>query len=188
MFRLSLYLTGAPPLRGKEFLDYRAEHRVDTTVGVALETRLPLGEYDDDKLINLGQNRFALAPQIGVLHLRGQWSFELTGSTIFYTDNSDFFGGHTLAQDPLFTLQTHVVRTFENGCWLSAGIAYGWAGETSIDGDSKDDERSNLLYGVSFGFRIGTNQGVRIGYVRGDTLTDVGSDTHNPYITWSYRF
>jgi len=186
--RFSLALTGAPALEAKEFQEYRRAHVVDTTVGVALEARLPLGEYDDDKLINLGQHRFALAPQLGVLHLRGPWSFELTGSTVFYTDNRSFFGDTTLSQEPLFTVQSHFVRTFENGCWVSAGVAYGWAGETRVDGVSKDDERSNLLWGLSFGFRIGANQAVRIGYVRADTLTDVGSDTHNPFIAWSFRF
>ena len=188
VIRLSVNLAGAPALRGEEFLNYRKEHDVVTTLGFAVEARIPLGEYDDDKLINLGQNRFAIAPQLGVLHLRGPWSFELTGTTYYYTDNDDFFGGSRLEQDPLYALQAHVVRTFANGAWLSAGVAYGWAGETVVDGDHKDDEKSNLLYGFSFGFRIGERQGVRIGYVRGDTLTDVGSDTHNPFIAWSYRF
>ena len=186
--RFSYHLSGSPALSGKEFMEYRQAHDSLTTVGFAFEARLPLGEYMDDKLINLGQNRFVLGPQLGVLHTSGPWSFELTGTALFFTTNDDFFGGNTLRQDPLYALQTHVVRSFANGMWLSAGVAYGWAGETEINGVSKDDERSNLLFGGSFGFRTGEAQGMRIGYLRGDTLTDVGTDTHSLFASWAIRF
>src|SRR5688572_2540640 len=112
--RISYNLVGAPAIEPKEFPGYRKEHGIATALGAAIEVRLPLGEYNDDKLINLGQNRFAIAPQVGLLHTHLDWSFELTGTTIFYTENRDFFGGNELDQDPLFALQTHVVKTFEN--------------------------------------------------------------------------
>lgn len=186
--RFSCNLTGAPPLRGKDFLEYRAKHEVTTAVGAALELRLPLGEYKDDKLLNLGQNRFVVAPQLGVLHTRGDWSFELTGTTFLSTENDEFFSGNTLEQDPLFAVQTHAVRTFANGFWLSAGVAYGFGGETEINGTPKGDDRSNLLYGGSFGFRVGAAQSVRLGYIRGDSLNDVGSNTHSLVVAFAIRF
>ena len=100
--RLSVNLLGAPALEGKEYLDYRAAHSTNTVVGAALAVMLPLGEYKDDKLLNLGQNRFIFRPQAGVVHTRGQWSYELTGSVFFFTENDDFFGGNERKQDPLF--------------------------------------------------------------------------------------
>lgn len=188
ILRLSANLVGAPALRGQEFFDYRREHSSQTTVGAALELRVPLGEYMADKLINLGQNRFVIGPQLGVLHTHGEWSFEGTGTMFVFTDNDDFFNGSELEQEPSFALQTHVVKTFENGCWLSLGAAYGWAGESKVDGVRQGDAKSNLLFGSSFGFRIGEAQSIRIGYFRGDTLTDVGSDTHNVFAGWAIRF
>jgi hypothetical protein len=186
--RLSASLAGAPALSGSEFLGYRRQHRVQTSVGAALEVRLPLGEYQDDKLINLGQNRFGIAPQVGVLHTRGEWSFELTGSTWFYTDNDEFFDGNELEQDALHVVQTHAVRTFGQDYWLSLGVAYGWGGESTVNDEPKDDERSNLIFGPSFGCRIGASQSLRLTYVRTDTLTDVGSDTHSLAVGWAFRF
>lgn len=186
--RLSANLSGAPALRGQDFLGYRQAHPVRTTVGAALELRVPLGEYQEDKLINLGQNRFAIGTQLGALHTRGEWSFELTGSMYLFTDNDEFFGESELEQDPLYAAQAHVVKTFGPGFWLSLGAAYGWAGESTVDGVDKDDEKSNLLYGTAFGFQIGDTQSLRFAYARGDTLADVGADTHSLAAGWSIRF
>ena len=129
-----------------------------------------------------------IAPQLGVLHTRGPWSFEATGTTYFFTDNNEFFGDKKLEQAPMFSVQSHIVRVFENRMWLSAGAAYAWAGESKIDGVHADDQKSNLLFGASFGLPVAESQSLRLGYVRGDTRTDVGSDTHNFYFTWSLRF
>ena len=65
-------LYGAPPLKGKEFAAYRAKVDVETIVGTALVVHLPTGDYMDDKLINLGSNRFTFWPQFGVVHNRGK--------------------------------------------------------------------------------------------------------------------
>jgi len=96
VMRFAVNLYGAPPLEGQEFASYRAEQERETIVGAGLAVHVPLGEYFDDKLINLGSNRFTIRPQLGVVHNRGKWGFELTGSAWIYTDNDDFFGGKKL--------------------------------------------------------------------------------------------
>ncbi len=187
--RLSTNLIGAPALSGAEFMEYRKQHPIETTVGAALEIRLPLGEYYEDKLINLGANRFRIAPQLGVLHTHGEWSYELTGSMSFFTGNDKFFGGNELEQDLQYTTQAHVVKTFGQGSyWAALGAAYTWGGESTVDDVPKDDEKSTLVYGASFGGRLGSSQSLRVGYARADTLTDTGSDTHSFALGWSFRF
>jgi len=188
VLRLSTLLVGAPALEGAEFVEYRKQNDVRTSVGAALELRFPLGDYQEDKLLNLGQNRYAIAPQLGVLHTRGEWSFELTGSMYFFTDNDEFFNGREREQDPMYLVQTHAVRTFGQAWWLSLGLAYNWAGESTIDGVPKDDERSTLLYGPAIGFQIADSLSMRLAYVRTDTLTDTGSDTDTLAVAWTYRF
>lgn len=188
IFRFSYSFLGAPAIEPQDFAEYRQENPVSTALGAAVELKVPWGEYMDDKLINLGQNRFAIAPQVGLLHTHEDWSFELTAATFFYTQNDDFFGGNELDQDPLFALQTHVVKVFDNGLWLSCGAAYGWGGESSVNGENLDDDRRNLLYGAAFGSALFDNQSIRIGYVRANTLTDIGGDSHTFYVGWSIRF
>lgn len=186
--RFSAILLGAPAMHAAAFREQQQKERSNTTLGAALAVRLPLGEYQADKLINLGNNRFALEPQLGLVHNEGLWSYELTGSVFVFTENDDFFGGHELEQDPLFALQAHVVRRFESRWWVSGGMAYGWNGASEIDGVAKDDERSNLLYGLSFGLPVGSAQALRLSYVRSDALQNVGTDSHSVALSWSVRF
>lgn len=186
--RFSFNVAGAPAKRGQDFLEYRRNNPVNTIVGVAMAVRLPVGEYMDDKLINLGDNRFVIEPQIGVLHTVGPWSFELTASAFVYTANDDFFNGNIVDQDPLFAVQGHIVRTFESGWWISGGVAYGTGAESTINGVDKDDKRSNLLYGASFGFPISQSQSISVGYIRREALADAGASSHNFYVGWSIRF
>lgn len=185
--RVSMNFYGAPALEPQEFRDYIQKEEERTVAGVACAVRVPLGEYNSDKLINLGEHRYSFQPQIGVVHTIGPWSFEATASLFAYTDNNNFFGGHRLEQDPLYAIQVHVVRTFQ-GWWLSAGSAYGRGGRTSIDGVEDDDIRSNLLYGVSGGLSIAANQSLNLMYIRQDALSKVGGDFHNVIVTWAIRF
>jgi len=185
--RLSMNFYGAPPLEPEEFRDYLRDNEVRTMAGVALAVRVPLGQYNNDKLINLGENRYSFQPQVGIVHTIGPWSFEATASLFAYTDNHNFFGGHTYEQDALYAIQLHVVRLFD-GWWLSAGSAYGRGGTTSIDGMDNDDRRSNLLYGVSGGLSLAANQSLNLLYIRQDALANTGPDLHNLIVTWAIRF
>lgn len=186
--RLSVDLIGAPALKGKEFQEYRAAHPVHTLVGAAVGVTLPLGEYDEDKLLNLGQNRFTIRPQVGALHMHGPWSYELTTSVSFFTDNDEFFGDTERAQDPLYTTQAHVILSLPSGWWGSVSGGYSWGAESEIDGQPKDDERGDLLYAASFGLPITKTQGLKFVYFRSDTQEAVGGDTSSVFVSWSVRF
>jgi hypothetical protein len=176
MVRLAVNLFGAPPLEGQEFAKYRAGIERETIVGAGLAVQVPLGEYFDDKLINLGSNRFTIRPQLGVVHSRGSWSFELTGSAWIFTDNDDFFDGKALEQDPFFTIQGHVVYSFRPGLWVAGGLAYGLGQESTVDGDDKDDRKQNLVWGLSVGYPITRKFGVKVGYLGTRAQADTGID------------
>jgi hypothetical protein len=183
--RVAVNLLGAPALEGKEFAAYRESIERETIVGLALAVHLPFGEYFDDKLINLGSNRFTFRPQLGVVHARGRWSFELTGSAWFFTDNDDFFGDTRREQDPIPTLQGHVVYTFRPGLWVTAGVGYGYGGESTIDGDRKRDETNNVIFGAALGVPINRHLGVKIGYLGSRTQNDTGLDSDSVTVAMS---
>src|SRR5210317_2073509 len=150
VLRFAINLYGAPPLEGKKFAAYRAKANVETVFGTALVVQLPTGDYMDDKLINLGTNRFTFRPQLGVVHNRGKWSMELTGAVYLYTDNDDFFNGNKLEQDPYYAIQTHLIYAFQPGFWASASAGYGHGGESKVNGEEKNDIRENLAWALSF--------------------------------------
>jgi len=172
--RLAVNLYGAPPLEGKEYADYRAGLETETVVGAAVAVHFPLGQYMDEKLINLGSNRFTIRPQLGVVHNRGKWGFELTASTWIFTDNDDFFGGSKLEQKPLYTLQGHIVYHFMPALWLAGGVAYGIGQEATVDGNDKDDRRENLVVSCSAGYSVTRNFGLKVGYLGTRSFADTG--------------
>ncbi len=175
--RIAVNLYGAPPLEGQEFAQYRAGLESETIVGAAVAVHLPLGQYMDEKLINLGSNRFTIRPQLGVVHNRGKWGFELTGASWIFTDNDDFFGGKKREQDPFFTIQGHVVYHFRPALWVAGGLGFGIGQESTIDGDKKDDRRENLVFTLSAGYSITRNFGLKLGYLGTRALADTGTDS-----------
>jgi len=177
LLRFAINLYGAPPLEGKEFAAYRAKVDVETIVGTALVVQLPTGDYMDDKLINLGTNRFTFRPQLGVVHTRGKWSIELTGAAWIYTDNDEFFNGNKLEQDPLYTIQAHLVHTFRPGIWAGASVGYGYGGESTVSGVEKHDRKGNLAWALSFSYPITRQLGVKVAYIGTRTQESVGLDS-----------
>ena len=177
VLRFSTSLFGAPPLKGKEFADYRIEMKdSETIVGAGLALHLPTGHYLSDRLLNLGSNRFTFRPQLGAVHNRGPWSLELTGASWIFTDNDDFSGGNQLEQDPLYTLQTHLIYSFRPGLWVGTGLAYGSGLDSTLNGIGKNDSRRNLGWGISLGYPITPKFGIKIGYIGLQTLEDIGAD------------
>ena len=185
VLRFAINLYGAPPLEGKEFAAYRAKVDVETIFGTALVVQLPTGDYMDDKLINLGTNRFTFRPQFGVVHNRGKWSLELTGAVWLYTDNNDFFNGNKLEQDPYYTIQTHLIYTFRPGFWTAASAGYGYGGKSTISGEEKNDLRENLAWALSFGFPITRQLGVKFIYLVTRSQESIGQDTDSIGVAFS---
>jgi hypothetical protein len=185
--RLSVNFLGAPALGPRELQSYRAERLINTVAGAAVAITLPLGDYETDKLLNLGHNRFAIRPQLGVVHTRGPWSYELTGSVFFYTENNEFVGT-TRKQDPLLTVQCHLTYASPRGWWTSIGAAYDEGAESRIDGVRRDDRRRDLLYGISAGVTVNRHAGLKLAYVGSRTREDLGSDTDNFGLALTIRF
>jgi len=175
--RFAINLYGSPPLQGKKYATYRAATEVETIVGAGLSVQLPTGEYMNDKLINLGTNRFTFRPQFGVVHTSGNWSLEATGLVAFYADNNDFFNGKKLEQEPLFIIHSHLIYTFRPGVWAGASAGYDFGGRSTVDGTSKDDRKQDLAWAFSFGFPVSRQLGGKISYNGSRTQESTGIDS-----------
>ncbi|MFY9941706.1 MAG: transporter [Desulfobacterales bacterium] len=175
--RFAINLYGAPPLHGPEYAKYRETTEVETIFGAGLSVQLPTGDYMDDKLINLGSNRFTFRPQIGAVHTRGKWSLETTGIVALFTDNNEFFNGKKLEQDPLYALNGHLIYSFRPAVWASASAGYDYGGRSTVDSTKKDDRKQNLAWALSFGFPLNRHLGVKIAYATTRTLESTGIDS-----------
>ena len=175
--RFAVNLLGAPPLAGKEFAAYRASADHETILGLGLVLQLPTGQYYDDKLINLGGNRFTFRPQLGAVHNWGKWSAELTAAGLFFTDNNDFFNGKRLEQDPACGLDAHLIYTIRPGLWLAGSVGYLGGGVTAVDGVSSDNSQSNVGWGFSIGIPITRDLGLKFAYIGTRTQVGTGLDS-----------
>lgn len=186
--RLSVNLYGAPPLSGKKFAAYRSEVDVDTIVGMGLVVRLPTGEYMEDRLINLGQNRFTFRPQLGISHVRGKWAAEVTGEVAFYTDNDDFFNGNKLEQEPTYIIHGHLIHTFRPGLWVSTSVGYDYGGESRINRIDKNDKKQDVAWALGFAYPIDRHSGFKATYIGTRKLESTGldSDTLMASLTFSW--
>lgn len=173
--RLAINFIGGPPLAGKAYAEYRAKTEIETIVGAALGIQFPTGNYLEDKLINLGSNRFTFRPQIGMQQKYYNWAFELTGTVFLYSDNTSFFGGNRLEQEPLLTIDGSIEYDFPGGAWLSTGIGYGAGGASEVNNIAKKDYRQNLGWSLSGGFPITPWLGFKANYIGVDTIEDVGT-------------
>lgn len=186
--RLATNLYGAPPLKGKAFADYRARTKDENIVGAGLVLRLPTGDYMDDKLINLGQNRYVLRPQFGLLFGRDKWTTEITAEVSFYSDNDDFFNGKKLEQEPLFFTQAHLIRSLGPGEWASLSVGYDYGGENTVDGDKKDNRRQNYAWALSYSYPLSRQSGIKLAYIGSRTQESTGSDTDSLALAVLYRW
>lgn len=186
--RFSVNLYGAPALKGKEFMQYQSENRIKTTIGAGLGVRAPLGQYSSDYLINLGNNRWVFRPQLGVLHQRNKWQFELTGSVFLYQTNKEFWKGGVRKQDPLWFLQSHAIYDINQQWWTSLSFGFAYGGRSTINDQPKDDDARTSFMAIGLGFNISRSQGLKVSYLRSRTNISVGTDTNTFSLGWSYRW
>ncbi len=132
--------------------------------------------------------RLLLSIFLCFLFLPVPWSYELTTSLFWFSDNDDFVDAATLEQDPVWALQGHVTRNFSGNFWIGAGLAYAVGGDVTIDQQRIDYEVDNLIWNLVVNYRINPNQSVTLAWQQGRTQVDVGMDFDSWLLSWAYAW
>ncbi len=170
--RFAFNLFGAPALKPRAFATYRQR----TNLGVSFTLSAPLGQYDPAKLINLGTNRWAFKPELGVSHLTGRWLIEGAGGVWFSGTNSQFQGTSTRDQAPVLSIQGHVIYNLPNRMWIGFDANFFKGGKIRIDGEETGTpELRNSRFGVTFSIPIHRRHSFKVLYNNG-LITRLGSD------------
>jgi hypothetical protein len=180
--RAALFFAGAPALSGAE----PAQHDPKTVAGLALRVRVPLGQYDPSRFINLGANRWMVSPRLGVAHRAGRFILELYSSVWLFTDNTDFANGNTQSQDPIMAFQVHVTYRFPSGIWLAASTRQSFGGATSVNGMEETTPESNNRVGMTLAVPVG-HHALKVAFTTG-LSTAVGNDYNSFYALWQYAW
>jgi hypothetical protein len=170
-FRFAVNIYGAPAMHVREFAKYHPK----TLVGASLTVTPPTGQYDPNVLINIGTNRWALKPELGISRFEGKWEFEIALGAWLYTKNSSFYGGTFRTQDPVGSMQVHVVRILPRRMWLAFDGTFYTGGRTDVGNMDKANYQGNTRFGATLGVPVGRRQALRFAYFDGAT-TRVGTD------------
>ncbi|MGE5894705.1 MAG: transporter [bacterium] len=182
-FRFSVNFYGAPALSLKEFADYQQ----DLVIGASIQVSAPLGRYDRDRLVNLGNNRWSVKPDIGVSKAWGAFTLELSTGVTFFSKNDDYFGGKTLEEDPVYSVQAHASYSFGGGVWAAVSGTYDYGGRTTVDGVRSDDNQSNFREGATLALPVDRNNSIKL-FASNGVHTASGMDFDLVGIIWQYRW
>jgi hypothetical protein len=180
--RFSMLLYGAPALPLQEFRD----HEPDIIIGTSIEVTPPLGQYDSDKLLNIGTNRWSFKPELGVSKTWGPLTFELATGVRFYTDNNDFLDGKTLQVKPIYSVQAHLIYSITPGIWLGLDALYYTGGRGIIDG-RKGESLEDARIGLTLALPINRNNSVKL-YGSTDVYSKTGSKFDVFGMVWQFRW
>jgi hypothetical protein len=183
LMRFSVNFYGAPALSVQEFANYQQ----DVIVGASVQVSAPLGQYDSERLVNLGNNRWFIKPDIGISKAWGPFALELSTGVLFFTNNDDFFGGNMLKQDPLYTSQVHVTYSIGRGAWIALSNTYDYGGRTETNGVSNDDLENNSRLGATLALPVNRNNSVKF-FASTGIKTSIGTDFDMAGIIWQFRW
>jgi len=182
-FYLTVNLYGAPALSYDEFRDYIQE----TIIGMSFKLTAPLGVYENDRLLNIGTNRWSFKSELGVSRAINRLTLEGAVAAVFYTDNDDFYNGKTREQDAVYSVQGHIIYTFPRNIWVSVGATYYTGGKTTIDGVANDDRQQNWRTGFTVALPINRYHSIKIFGISGIS-TRTGTDYDSAGVAWQYRW
>jgi hypothetical protein len=181
--RLSVNLYGAPALSLKQFRSYHQ----DFIIGVTLAMTAPTGQYISSRLVNIGTNRWSFMPGLGASKAVGQWTFEAAGGVTFFTGNNEFFGNNTRHQEPLFSVQGHVIYNFNRKLWAALDGTYYTGGRTSLNGSLDNDLQRNSRWGGTFAYGVTRHNSIKL-YTNSGLAARTGTNFRVIGIAWQYRW
>lgn len=172
-FELNVNLIGPPAQKSLvDVLRYEPGFSLDVIVDLAV----PIGEYDDTRQLNLGQNRWYGRIGAPIVWQLGPWvpgrrtTLEFLPAVWLFGTNDDF-GGKSLETDPMFQVDAHLTRDFTESLWGSLDGAWYTGGTASIDG-VEGEKLDNLGVGLTLGYQINDNLALTFGYK--STISDSG--------------
>ncbi len=181
--RVSYNFFAAPAAELRDFV----RQKKTTVVGASVQIGMPTGQYDSDKLVNIGANRWYIKPEIGVTVPWNKWSFEFAAGARIFTDNSDFVGDVNVAQDPLYNIQSHVIYDLSPRQWVSLDGNYFFGGNTTVDGVPSESRQNNSRLGLTWTFALNSKHLLKF-LAHTGVIGRISNDSDTFTVAWSYRW
>ena len=138
------------------------------SLDVMADLALPIGEYDNQQALNVGQNRWYGRIGAPIVWQLGDWvpgrrtTLEFLPAVWLFGDNTDYMG-QRLKTDPMFQLDAHLTRDFTEHFWGALDVAWYNGGKATVNG-VEGKKLSNLGIGLTLGYQVNDNLNVTVGY------------------------
>jgi len=163
---LTVNLYGAPEIAN--FYDL-ANYEPKFTLDVSTLLAIPIGEYEKNNVVNLGQNRwmgrigFPVVAYFGSYAPLYRTSLEITPSVMIFSKNDDYLG-QELENDPLFQLEAHLTRDITRTLFGSIDFMWREGFDTELDGNAVGDAVDLKTIGFTFDYTLTDNVSIRFSY------------------------
>jgi hypothetical protein len=166
MAEFGINVIGKAPIRNlPDLLRYEPGFSLDLMIDVVF----PIGTYDNEQALNLGQNRWYGRVGAPIVVQVGPWvpgkrtTLEFLPSLWLFGTNDDFVG-QSLTSDPKFQLEGHLTRDFAKHLWGSLDGTWITGGAASVDG-VEGEALNNIGVGYTLGYQVNANLQVTFGYM-----------------------
>lgn len=193
--RFAVNLIGGPALEPQQFAKWKQKK----ILGASFKVVAPTGQYDPNKLVNWGINRWAFKPEIGYSQrFAGNWLIDGYAGVWFYTENPQSFNlPHPVPQslEPVGSFEGHLSYDFARFGWLKS--LRGWA---SIDGNfwwggiasvynipNPNTKQTSSRLGGTISLPYTKHQSVKVSF-SGGTYSRFGGDYQNLQVAWQYSW
>ena len=171
--KVSANFIGSPALTPAEFAKRAPAPFI---FGASLLVVAPTGQYYPQKVINIGANRWAFKPELGVSY---NWNAKFyldfyTGCWFFASNPNSYPGQSTLTQDPMLSLQLHASYTFKPRFYLALDGTWYNGGSTHTNGGPPSERTDNSRIGALLAYGFTPTQSVKLSFSDGASVR-VGS-------------
>lgn len=121
-----------------------------THLGFSIFVSLPTGNYDRNKALNLGENRWKVILQTGYIKpLTDSLTLDLVGDVTLHGRNDDFGPtGQTMKQRPAYQAQAWLRYNLSAATDLRLGASQVYGGKTEVNGVAQDNRLSTSRFSV----------------------------------------
>jgi hypothetical protein len=185
--RLSVNLMGGPAMPTEKFAKWKQK----ILLGASLKIIAPTGQYDPNKLVNWGINRWALKPEFGYSEQWGNWLVDAYAGAWFYTTNPASYDvplPKQQTEQPVGSLEGHLSRNFKFGTWASLDGNFWWGGLTSLSGIANlATKQTGSRIGATAAWRFSKHQSLKVSYSNG-TYIRFGGNYQVVQVAWQYSW
>jgi hypothetical protein len=151
----------------EDFAHYQQETVLSLLVGVTV----PSGDYENDRLLNMGENRWNLRIGLPFVYTLGDWlpgqitTLEFLPSVWFYGDNNDYGSlGLSFEQDPLYTFEAHLTRDISTKSFASLDYFIQRVGNSYLNNVKTGEAHTSDSLGLTLGYQLNANMQLQLRY------------------------